>query len=91
MALIPAAQIQVQYNQGGADLIALIVLRNVQTGDTVDIASIGISPTFVFIRYAIVMSFTARQASLATIAGTVITMPSGLPANSTVYLTIGGC
>ena len=91
MAIIPTAQVQTLYNQGGTDLVALIALRDVQTGDTVDISAIGISPPFTFIRKAIVMSFTANLAAIATVAGTVVTMPNGLPANSSTYLFVGGC
>ena len=91
MAVIPPAQVQVLYNQGGTDLVALFALRDVQTGDTIDLGSTGVSPAFTFVRKAIVMSFTANLAALASAAGTVVTMPSGLPVNSSTYLFVGGC
>lgn len=91
MAAVPASAIQVLYNQGGTDLVALFAVRNVQTGDTFDVAQSGITPPFAFIRYAEVMSFTARLAALASVAGTIITMPAGMPANSSAFITVGGC
>jgi len=91
MAAIPNSQIQLLYNQGGTDLIALFAIRNVQSGDTIDLSIAGESPAFTFIRQAVVLSFTANKAALATIAGLVVTMPTGLPANSSTYLFVGGC
>jgi hypothetical protein len=91
MAAIPAAQIQLLYNQGGTDLIALFALRNAQSGDTVDLSIAGEVPAFTFLRFAIVMSFTANKAALASVTGLVVTMPTGLPANSSTYLFVGGC
>jgi len=91
MAAIPAAQIQVLYNQGGTDLVALFAVRDIQAGDTVDLSQSGVAPAFTFIRFAIVMSFSANKAALATTAGTVVTMPAGIPANSATYLLAGGC
>jgi hypothetical protein len=91
MAVIPLAQVQILYNQGGTDLVALFALRDVQTGDTIDLSTTGVSPPFTFIRKAIVMSFTANLAAIANAVGTVVTMPNGLPANSSTYLFVGGC
>lgn len=91
MAAVTPNAMQVLYNQGGTDLVALFAIRNVQTGDTFDVTQSGISPPFSFIRYAIVMSFTARLAALAAITGTVITMPTGMAANSSAFILVGGC
>jgi predicted membrane GTPase involved in stress response len=91
MAVIPPAQTQVLYSQAGTDLVALFAIRDMQTGDTIDLTTTGIAPPFTFVRFAIVMSFSSNKASLASAAGTVVTMPSGLPANSSAYLLIGGC
>lgn len=91
MAIVPAAQVQILYNQGGTDLIAKFAVRNVQSGDTIDLSITGVSPPFAFVRFATVMSFSANKVSLATASGTVITMPTGLPPNSSVYLDVGGC
>lgn len=91
MPAIPPAQIQVLYNQGGTDLVALFAIRDVQSGDTVDLSVSGISPPFTFVRKAIILSFTANLAGIASAVGTVVTMPSGLPANSSAYLFVGGC
>lgn len=91
MAVIAPAQVQVLYNQGGTDLIAKMALRNVQTGDTLDVTTVGIGPAFQFVRMAIIMSFVANKAALAQAAGTVVTIPTGFPPNSTCYLDIGGC
>jgi small-conductance mechanosensitive channel len=91
MTAIPITQVQTLYSQGGTDLVALIALRDIQTGDTVDVGAIGITPDFTFVRKAIVMSFTANLAAICGVSGTVVTMPNGLPANSSTYLFIGGC
>jgi hypothetical protein len=91
MAVIPPPQVQVLYSQGGTDLIAKLALRDFQTGDTLDVTTAGIAPAFTFIRFAILMSFSANKASLATAAGTVVTIPAGFPPNSSAYLDIGGC
>lgn len=90
MAVIPAAQVQILYNQGGTDLLALFAVRNVQTGDTLDVTQTGIAPPFTFIRTAVVTGVPSFKA-IANAVGTVVTMPSGLPANSSVYLQVGGC
>jgi hypothetical protein len=79
-----------QYSESGPDLFAVFWLRNVNTGDTVDLATIGGGPLFQVINQAAVLSPRAALATLAAFAGTVITMPAGLTKGSG-YLLVSGC
>jgi len=92
MAVLSNANAQTLYNQGGPDLLAVFALRNIATGDTIDVASLDLAPVFQLVRKAIVYSVALNAAVVITPpVGTVVTMPAGIPAGSSGYLIVGGC
>lgn len=91
MAVLGTPNVQVLYNQGGPDLMALMAIRNVQTGDTLDIATLDFAPVFQVVKKAVVYSVALNAIGIANVAGTVVTIPNGVPANSSGYLLVGGC
>lgn len=91
MAALTNANAQALYSQGGPDLVALFALRFVQTGDTLDIATLDIAPVFQLVRKAILFSVALNAAVIAPVAGTVVTIPANVPAGSSGYLLVGGC
>lgn len=90
MAALTGLNVDVLYNQGGADLFAAFALRNINTNDTLDLSVTGVQPPFQVIRKAVVMSNGSNMAAICTVAGTVITMPAGL-ASASAYLSVTGC
>lgn len=75
--------------RGDADIIGLYSLRNVTTGDTIDVTTLS-SPTFQVIKRGVVLGVSDFVEIAATFAGTVVTMPAGLNASSG-YLLLWGC
>jgi hypothetical protein len=73
---------------GAADKIVLIALRNVTTGDTLDVGSAGMGVLQTVDRAAII-SVTSFVEIAATFTGTQVTMPSGLQ-NDAGYLLAWG-
>jgi hypothetical protein len=90
MAALTSLNVDVLYNQGGADLLALLVLRNVNTGDTLDLGVTGIQPAFQVIKKAVLLSPGSNLAAVCQFTGTVVTIPAGL-ATAGAYLTVTGC
>lgn len=90
MAVLTPLNAQPLYNQGGADLLALFALRNINTGDTLDISSVGVQPNFQVVKVAILLSVALNVTGVPTIAGTILTMPNGLN-KASCYLLISGC
>lgn len=90
MAALTGLNVDVLYNQGGADLFAAFALRNINTGDTLDLGLTGVQPAFQIIRKAVIMSNASNVAAICTVAGTVVTMPAGLTSAS-AYLSVTGC
>jgi hypothetical protein len=87
---LTSTQVVNQYSESGPDLFAVFWLRNVNTNDTVDLATIGGGPLFQVISQAAVMSPRYAIATLAAFQGTVVTMPAGLTKGSG-YLIVSGC
>lgn len=90
MAALLPVNAQVLYNQGGADLVALMALRNVNGGDTLDIATLPIAPAFQVVKLAIMLSASLDAAAIVNAVGTVVTVPAGL-VKASLYLVISGC
>jgi len=92
MAALTTASVQTLYNQGGPDLLAAFALRNIQTGDTIDVATLDVSPVFQLVRKAILYSVALNAAAVITPPpGTVVTVPANIPAGSSGYMIVGGC
>lgn len=90
MAALTSAQVIPKYVAGDAEQVCTFALKNVSTGDTIDLGTIGDNASFLFIYKAVVVTGTGA-AGIAGVAGTIVTMPSGLPANSSGYMTVVGC
>jgi len=88
MALIGQQRVFKVFEDGDSDKLALYALRAVTAADTVDMGPSGLSD-FLAIKQAIVMGTTVALATVASIAGTVLTMPAGL-ANDAGYLMVWG-
>lgn len=89
MAVLSAANAIVNYQRGDSDMVALIGLRNVTTGDTLDVATVT-SPAFQVVKRGVVLGVSDFVEIAASFTGTVVTMPSGLNASSG-YLLVWGC
>lgn len=87
---LDASHILPAYVYGQADIIALFALRNVSTGDTADLSTVGNNASFQIIKRAVILGVSDFVEIAADFTGTVVTMPSGL-ANSSAYLLAWGC
>jgi hypothetical protein len=91
MALIAAGVGAVPvFQMGAADRVILVGLRNVTTGDTLDLGATGMNLLAVINR-AVIISVTSfvEIAANWNAPGTVVTMPSGM-ANDAGYLLAWG-
>jgi hypothetical protein len=88
MAVLSGANAVAVYQSGMADKTALIALRNVTTGDTLDLGPSGINVLQVINR-AVVIGVTAFAEIAASWSGTVVTMPSGLSTDAGYLLAWG--
>lgn len=86
--LSPTLNTALMLRSGSADCIVLLSLRNVNTGDTLDVGSSG-SNLLQVINRAVVISVTSFVEIAASFTGTVITMPSGLSADAGYLLMWG--
>ena len=78
------------FQMGAADRVVLVGLRNVTTGDTLDLGVTGLD-LLLFINRAVIISITSfvEIAASWNNPGTVVTMPPGL-ANDAGYLLAWG-
>jgi hypothetical protein len=90
VAVLTLSQVIPVYVAGQADIIALFGLRNVTTGDTIDLATIGSNASFQVVKRAVMLGVSDFVEIAASFTGTVVTMPTGL-ANSSAYLLAWGC
>lgn len=89
MAVLTATNVVPIFQRGDADQTVLYALRNVNSGDTIDIATLG-TPAIQVIKRGVVLGVSDFVEIAATFAGTVVTMPGGLN-QSSGYLLIWGC
>jgi hypothetical protein len=73
MAVLTNVQVVGVFYNGESDLLAVYALRKVSTGDTFDLQADFSSP-----RQAFLIGTTVIGQEPCTIAGTVVTVPSGL-------------
>jgi hypothetical protein len=88
MAVLTSAQVIPQYTTGGADLLGVYALRNVNAGDTIDLSTLG-SPVWQLVVRCVVLGITDVVGNFAATSGTVVTMPSGLSAASGYMMAWG--
>jgi hypothetical protein len=82
-ALIPQ-QYAKQWQDGQAERTGLYALRNVSTGDTADLTE-----DFTILKRAIILGTTVAGSAVASVSGTVVTMPAGLSADAAYLLAFG--
>lgn len=87
MAILTGVNVAAVYTAGQADLIRLYALRNVSTGDTIDLSTIT---DILIVKAGVVLGVSDFVEIAATFTGTVVTMPSGL-SHSSGYLLVLGC
>jgi hypothetical protein len=85
MAVLTSNQVLQVWFEGHSDRAALYALRNVTSADTADV-----STDFTNVKRAVVMGTTVSGTAVATVSGTVVTMPTGLAADA-AYLLVWGC
>lgn len=88
MAVISGLQIKRLFTDGEAAQLALFAIRNVSTGDTVDLGPSG-AATFLNVKQAAMIGATVQGAAAASVSGTVVTMPAGLSGDA-IYLLAWG-
>lgn len=84
MALLTSDQFSVVFTDGQCGKMALISLKNVTATDTVDLAGV-----FKVIKRAGVVSDTGTTIASCSIAGTVLTVPTGPAADGVWLLAVG--
>lgn len=89
MAAITGKQVKRLYFDGNAAMMALYVIRNASTGDTVDFGPSGQGDFLAVKQAAMVGSTVPGAASAAVSGGTVVTMPAGLSGDA-LYLMAWG-
>lgn len=88
MAAITGTQVKRLFTDGEAALLAVYALRNVTTGDTVDLGPSGAN-TFLSVKQATFIGATTPGSAAATVSGTSVTMPAGLSGDA-IYLMAWG-
>lgn len=88
MATITGKQVRRLFQDGTAAQLALYAVRDVTTGDTLDLGPSG-TGDFLAVKQGAMIGSTTAGSATATASGTVITMPSGL-AGDAIYLLAWG-
>lgn len=86
--LDPNKNAALMLRQGLADCVVLLALRNVTTGDTLDVGP-NAANQLQTVKRAVVMGVSVFVEIAASVSGTVVTMPSGLSADDG-YLLLWG-
>lgn len=76
------------FQGGSADRVLLVGLRNVSSGDTLDLGNTGMG-LMLFINRAVCISVTSFVEIAVNWTGTIVTMPAGLT-NDAGYLLVWG-
>jgi len=84
MAVLTSAQAKLCFQDGACGRTALYALKNVNAGDTFDVA-----PIFSKINRGGIVSDTGTTIGAVTISGTVITIPAG-PATDGIWALLVG-
>jgi hypothetical protein len=84
MAALAPNHYSLVYQNGASDKAALYALRDVSTGDTADLAQ-----DFLALKQAVMLGTTVNGSAVASVSGTVVTMPSGLSSDAAYLLAWG--
>ena len=85
MAVLSSNQVVKLWAEGSADRVVLYAFRNVSSGDTADVAG-----EFTLLKRAVILGTTVSGDKSAAVAGTVITVPTGLTGDAG-YVLAWGC
>jgi hypothetical protein len=85
MAVLTSNQVVKVWSEGSADRVVLYAIRNVTTGDTMDVVN-----EFTLLKRAVILGTTVAGAQAATVATTIVTIPSGV-AGDAGYILAWGC
>lgn len=88
MAAISGRQVKRLYYDGQAAMCAVYVVRNVTSGDTLDLGVSGVGD-FLAVKQSAMIGSTVAGAASASTSGTVVTMPAGLSGDA-IYLMAWG-
>jgi len=91
VAAITAQQVSVEWQEGTSSRAALLAVKNVTSGDTLDVGPSGVVNVFSRVKSAIGCGTTVIGTGAATVtAPTSLTMPSGM-SNDSLFLLVFGC
>lgn len=85
MAVLTSNQVLMVFSEGRSDKAALYALRNVTSADTADV-----SQEFTNVKRAVMLGTTVSGTAVASVSGTVVTVPAGLSGDA-AYLLVWGC
>ena len=90
MAVLTASNATVEWSTGSSERTAVIALKKVTTGDTLDLNSPTAIQLFSVVKRAVAVGTTVAGQATLTVAGTTITMPAGLT-DDAAYALVYGC
>lgn len=90
MAAVTAQQVSMEWVEGSSARSALLAVKNVTTGDTLDVGSGGAINVFSRVKAAIMCGTTVIGTAGASVAGTTVTIPAGL-SNDSAFVLVFGC
>jgi hypothetical protein len=85
MAALMVGQYSKVWAEGSSDHSALYALKNVTSGDTADLSS-----EFSKVIRAVMLGTTVSGAASASVAGVIVTLPTGLSGDAG-WLLVWGC
>jgi hypothetical protein len=88
MAVLGQMNVVKVFADGDSDQVALYALRNVTTGDTVNIGPGGLAD-FLGVKQCVVLGTTVAGIANPSITGTTLTIPAGM-AGDAAYMLVWG-
>lgn len=91
MAVINAQQVVVPWYDGDVDRKAVVGLKNVTTGDTVDLGVGGAVSGGLFngVERAVAIGLTVVGTAVVSVTGNVLTVPAGIAGDAIIVLVYG--
>lgn len=84
MAALPISQFPARWQNGDSDRVVVFSLLNINAGDTVDLQEF-----FTVVKRATLLGVTIAAAAVATVNGTVVTIPAGVAADAAILTAYG--
>lgn len=89
MAVVTAQQVVCPWYEGVCDRAAVVGLKNVTTGDTVDLGAGGAFVLFNGIERAVAIGLTVVGSAVVSVTGNVLTIPAGIAGDAIFVLVYG--